>query len=313
MSELREPFGRTAGFVGLGVMGEPMCANLARRSGAAVLAWDVRAAPLASVADSGAVPASSLQDLAVRCDLIFVCLADGQATQSVVEIVLDAWHSSPSRRVLVDMGTTSVALTRRMAQTFEAAGHAWIDAPVARMPQAAADGTLSIMVGAAPEVADELRPWLECMGSDIIVCGAAGNGQAVKILHNVVLFEAVHSLAEALALARRVGVPGQVLLDAITLGSADSLAARVQARTALLPRTYPKGKFSTQYALKDAMLALELAELTGVPARVAGLTASVLQDAADAGYADHYYPALYELIDPRPCDPIHLPHAERTS
>jgi hypothetical protein len=304
---------RTVGFVGLGVMGEPMCANLARRSKTAVLAWDVRADPLARVADSGAVAASSLEDLASHCDLVFVCLADGQATESVAKVVLDHWQRTPGPGVLVDMGTTSVAFTRRMAQVFEAAGHRWVDAPVARMLQAAADGSLSIMVGAAPEVTELLRPWLECMGSDIVVCGAAGNGQVVKILHNVVLFEAVHSLAEALALARRNGVPGEVLLDAITLGSADSLAARVQARTALLPRQYPKGKFSTRYALKDARLALELAELAGMSARVARLTESMLRDAADAGFVDHYYPALYELLDPLLAVPVPLPFAEKTS
>lgn len=291
---------RTLGFVGLGVMGEPMCANLAAKSGARVLCHDLDAAPMRRLAERGAVPADSLRALALEASVVFLCLASAQAAESVVEALAEAWQGSGGVRTVVDMGTTSVLATRRMAERLAQAGHRFVDAPVARMPAAAIAGTLSIMAGGSAEDVNALMPHFRCMGSDITHCGGTGAGQVVKILHNTVLFEAVQALAEAMAVARAHGVDGAVLLDAIELGSADSRAARVQGREALLPRHYPEGRFATRYALKDVSLALELAQAVGLEAAMARETASTLRRTIDAGWGDRYYPALYELVSAAP-------------
>ncbi|WP_208510039.1 NAD(P)-dependent oxidoreductase [Variovorax paradoxus] len=294
---------RTLGFIGLGVMGEPMCANLAAKSGARVLCHDLDAAPMRRLAERGAVPADSLRALANEASVVFLCLASAQAAESVVETLAEAWQDgkgSEGSRTVVDMGTTSVLATRRMAERLAQAGHRFVDAPVARMPAAAIAGTLSIMAGGTAEDVAELMPHFRCMGSDITHCGGTGAGQVVKILHNTVLFEAVQALAEAMAVARAHGVDGAVLLDAIELGSADSRAASVQGREALLPRHYPEGRFATRYALKDVSLALELAQAVGLKAAMARETASTLRRTIDAGWGDRYYPALYELVSAAP-------------
>lgn len=291
---------QTLGFVGLGVMGEPMCANLAAKSGARVLCHDLDAAPMRRLAERGAVPADSLRALAHEASVVFLCLASAQAAESVVEALAEAWQSSGGVRTVVDMGTTSVLATRRMAERLAQAGHRFVDAPVARMPAAAIAGTLSIMAGGTAEDVSALMPHFRCMGSDITHCGGTGAGQVVKILHNTVLFEAVQALAEAMAVARAHGVDGAVLLDAIELGSADSRAARVQGREALLPRHYPEGRFATRYALKDVSLALELAQAAGLEAAMARETAATLRRTIDAGWGDRYYPALYELVSAAP-------------
>ncbi|SFP70722.1 3-hydroxyisobutyrate dehydrogenase [Variovorax sp. PDC80] len=294
---------RTLGFIGLGVMGEPMCANLAAKSGARVLCHDLDAAPMRRLAERGAVPADSLRALAHEASVVFLCLASAQAAESVVEALAEAWQDGEGGeggRTVVDMGTTSVLATRRMAERLAQAGHRFVDAPVARMPAAAIAGTLSIMVGGTVEDVSALMPHFRCMGSDITHCGGTGAGQVVKILHNTVLFEAVQALAEAMAVARAHGVDGAVLLDAIELGSADSRAARVQGREALLPRHYPEGRFATRYALKDVSLALELAQAAGLEAAMARETAATLRRTIDAGWGDRYYPALYELVSAAP-------------
>ncbi len=291
---------RTLGFIGLGVMGEPMCANLAAKSGARVLCHDLDAAPMQRLAERGAVPADSLRALAHEASVVFLCLASAQAAESVVEALAEAWQGSEGDRTVVDMGTTSVLATRRRAERLAQAGHRFVDAPVARMPAAAIAGTLSIMAGGTAEDVSALMPHFRCMGSDITHCGGTGAGQVVKILHNTVLFETVQALAEAMAVARAHGVDAAVLLDAIELGSADSRAARVQGREALLPRHYPEGRFATRYALKDVSLALELAQAVGLEAAMARETASTLQRTIDAGWGDRYYPALYELVSAAP-------------
>ncbi|SPA33155.1 Beta-hydroxyacid dehydrogenase, 3-hydroxyisobutyrate dehydrogenase [Cupriavidus taiwanensis] len=288
------------GFIGLGVMGAPMCANLTRKAGVPVIGFDADPARTAIAAEAGALVAGSVAQVAGQADVVFLCLADGAATEAVGNTVLDGWHTSGRRGMLVDMGTTSIHVTRRLAARAHATGQRFADAPVARMPEAAALGTLSIMVGGCATTVADLTPWLRCMGTDITHCGPAGTGQVVKILHNSFLFETVHALAEALAVARRHGVAGEVLFDAMELGSANCNAVRVQGRQALLPGDYPAGRFPARYALKDVSLALELAETVQVDAVVGRHTAELLRKACEAGAADRYYPVLYTLIGDAP-------------
>lgn len=289
----------TLGFVGLGVMGAPMCANLVARSGCRVVCHDLAPAAMQALAERGAVAAQTLDALAHEASVVFLCLASPVAAEQVVAGLVAAWDGRAACTV-VDMGTTPLQTTRKLAERLAAAGHRFVDAPVARMVQAAVDGTLSIMVGAEAKELAELMPWLRCMGTDVTHCGAVGAGQVVKILHNTVLIETVHALAEAVAVARAHGVDAAVLLDAIELGSADCRAARVQGREALLPRHYPEGKFPAHYALKDVGAARELAALAGLDAALAGTTHQALQRTIDAGLGGRYYPALYEIISRNP-------------
>ena len=104
------------------------------------------------------------------------------------------------------------------------------------------------------------------MASEVTHCGAAGAGQAVKILNNMVLFQTVVALAEALAIARAQGVDGKVLFETLTKGSADSFALRNHGMKAMLPGVFPERAFSTEYALKD----LGLRHRDGRGARRAG-------------------------------------------
>jgi 3-hydroxyisobutyrate dehydrogenase-like beta-hydroxyacid dehydrogenase len=261
---------------------------------------DIRHEPSARLNANGVRVADSLIELAADCDIVFLCLASAQATSAVASELLRFWghvaDGAGRMRTLVDTGTTSLATTRALAALAQAQGHAYADAPVARMPAAAVAGTLSIMVGTDLPTLQRIAPYLRCMGTDVTHCGAVGSGQVVKILHNTLLFETVHALAEAIAVARRHGVDGEVLIAAIELGSADCQAARVQGRQALLPRIYPRDRFCTRYALKDVSLALELADLAGIALSVGPATAAVLQSGIDAGYGDQYYPSLYEVI-----------------
>ena len=184
---------------------------------------------------------------------------------------------------VVDLGTSGVALARELAQRFAARGADYADAPIARTREAAQKGTLSITVGAAPAVFARIEPLLRCMGSDITHCGGVGSGQVVKILNNMVLFQTVNALAEALALGRRAGVDPALLFDALSKGSADSFALRNHGMKAMLPGVYPERAFSVEYAEKDLGYALELGRDTGVRLRGAETVAAVLATARAAG------------------------------
>jgi hypothetical protein len=284
----------TLGFIGLGVMGEPMCGHLARRSGRPVLAHDVRPEPLARLAAHG-VKAAQPAEIADKCDLVLLSLPDGKAVASVVEGLQP--HLARGQCV-VDTSTSSVALTREIGARLAAHGIAYADAPVARTREAAARGDLSIMVGATDAVFAHIRPVLETMGSDVTYCGPVGCGQVVKILNNMLVFQHTAALAEAIAIGRRNGVPPEVLLPTIAKGSGDSFVLRNHGMKSMLPRDFPERAFSTRYAIKDLSYALEMAAACGLAVPGADLTMQRLRQSEQAGNGDAYHPAMLGVIDP---------------
>jgi 3-hydroxyisobutyrate dehydrogenase-like beta-hydroxyacid dehydrogenase len=288
---------RTIGFVGLGVMGEPMCRNLLRKSGRAVLAFDLAPAPLARIGAEGAAIAGSLAEVAARSEVVMLCLPGGPQVREVCEGEAGLLAQARGGQVVVDLGTSPVALARELARRLAERGAGFADAPIARTRAAAEAGTLSVMVGAAPETFARIEPLLRCFATDIAHCGGPGCGQVVKILNNMVLFETVNALAEAVAVGRRAGVAPALLLETLSKGSADSFALRNHGLEAIVPDLYPERAFSTEYALKDLSYALELAAEAGLRLRGAELAGEILREAIEAGFGANYWPVIAKIVD----------------
>jgi 3-hydroxyisobutyrate dehydrogenase-like beta-hydroxyacid dehydrogenase len=282
------------GFIGLGVMGEPMCGHLARRFGRPVLAHDLRPEPLERLTAFGVKPGQP-REIAAKCDLVLLSLPDGKAVASVVAALESHLVAA---QCIVDTSTSSVALTRDIGARLASRGIGYADAPVARTREAAARGELSIMVGAADTVFAHIRPVLETMGTDVTHCGPIGCGQVVKILNNMLVFQHTAALAEAIAIGRRNDVPPEVLLPTIAKGSGDSFVLRSHGMKSMLPRDFPERAFSTRYAIKDLSYALEMAAAAGLPVPGAELTMRRLRESEQAGNAEAYHPAVLRVIDP---------------
>jgi 3-hydroxyisobutyrate dehydrogenase len=285
----------TIGFIGLGVMGEPICRNLVRKSGLGVIAFDLVPEPVARLRADGAVIAGSVAGVVGQSEIVFLCLPSAKHVRSVFEGD-GILKNSRKGQVVVDLGTSSVKLTRDFAGQLQAKGAAWADAPIARTRQAAQDGTLSVMVGASPELFAAIEPLIRCFATDVTRCGEVGAGQVTKILNNMVLFQTVNALAEAVAVAKRNGVDPALLLDTLSKGSADSFALRNHGLKAIVPGNFPERAFSTEYALKDLSYALELAADAGIKIRGAELIGQVLQEAIDAGSGEAYFPVIAKHI-----------------
>jgi hypothetical protein len=286
---------QTLGFIGTGVMGEPMCRNLAAKSGQRVIAWDPQRAPLERLRAQGVALAAAPGALAAQASILFLCLPGGAQLESLCETAL--LPAARAGLTVVDLGTSGVGLTRELARRFAARGADYADAPIARTRAAAHQGTLSITVGAEPEVFARIAPLLGCLGTDITHCGGVGNGQVVKILNNMVLFQTVNALAEALALGRRAGVDPALLFDALAKGSADSFALRNHGMKVMLPGAYPERAFSVEYAAKDNGYALELGRAAGVRLRGAETVAAVFEEARAAGFGGAYYPVIARIVE----------------
>src|SRR6266436_1495470 len=261
---------KTVGFVGLGVMGEPICRNLVKKSGRRVVVFDLAPEPLARMRAEGAEIAGSAAEVIKQSDLMFLCLPSAKHVRAVFEG--DGILKNIRRgQVVVDLGTSSVSQTRDFANQLQAKG-------------------------AAPALYAAIEPLIRCFATDVTRCGEVGAGQVTKILNNMVLFETVNALAEAVAVARHNGVDPALLLDTLSKGSADSFALRNHGLKAIVSGNFPERAFSTEYALKDLSYALELAADAGIRIRGAELMAKVLQEAIDAGSGDNYFPVIAKYM-----------------
>lgn len=262
-----------------------------------MLVADLNPDPVAHLVALGAKKADGIAMLGAECDIIFLSLPGGDELEAVMLGAGGLLESGHEGQIIVDMSTAPVLLTREIHSRAGAKGMEFADAPVARTRQAAIDGNLSIMVGADQPLFDKIRPYLAAAATDITLCGGIGAGQIVKLMNNMVLFQNVVALSEAMVTAERSGVAPEILLDAMSKGSSDSFALNNHGRKAMLPGNFPASAFGTDYAIKDMTYALELAANAGVDAPSAKLAKSMLERASNAGFGREYFPVLMKLVE----------------
>lgn len=287
----------TIGFIGLGVMGEPICRNLIRKSGRPIVAFDLAKEPLQRIRADGATIATTVARVAEQSDLVFFCLPSGKHVQALFEESGGILETARAGQIFVDLGTSPVRLTRELADKVRKKGADYADAPIARTREAAIAGTLSVMVGATQNLFAMIEPVIRCFASEVTNCGSTGAGQVTKIMNNMVIFQTVNALAEAYAIGRRSGVDPKLLFETLAKGSADSFALRNHGMKAIIPGEFPERAFSTEYALKDLSYALALGEDVGLDMRGAKLAGQVLQETIDAGHGKEYWPVIAKVID----------------
>ncbi|MEM7427966.1 MAG: NAD(P)-dependent oxidoreductase [Pseudomonadota bacterium] len=292
--------GTRVGFIGLGVMGEPMCRHIAQKAGPSrvsqVVGFDLDNTPLTRLGQFGVLGAQGIEEVVDGSDLILISLPGDPELEALCMAEGGLLHLVRAGQTVVDLGTSSVRLSRSLQEAFAERGCAYADAPVARTRAAAESGTLLVLVGSELDLYEQIRPVLSCFAEEVLHCGAVGAGQVVKQMNNMVLFQTVNALAEALATAREAGVDGETLFNAFTLGSADSFALRNHGLKSLLPGAFPERAFSTTYALKDLTFAMRLAEEGGVATAGAAATKAAFDRTIAAGWGDQYFPAIIKTL-----------------
>ena len=211
----------TVGFIGLGNIGRPMAWRLLA-AGFELVVHNRSQAVVAEFAAAGAEPASSPRAVAERAELVLTALPF-PATVDQVYFGSDGLcqHARPGQ-ILVDHSTVGPTTSRRIAEAVRARGAEFLDAPVSGGPEAAADGSLAIMVGGDRSAFERARSVLELLGSAVRLCGPSGAGSAMKLVNQVLI--TVHSAvtAEALTFAERAGVDQRLALELIQAGLAAS-------------------------------------------------------------------------------------------
>ena len=210
------------GFIGLGIMGVPMVANLIK-AGFAPTVWNRSQPGIDACVELGALSADSPQAVAQASDILITIVTDSPDVESVLVDREDAAiRGLASGSVVIDMSTISPAVTRDVAAQLSERGVAMLDAPVSGGDTGAKAGTLSIMVGGEADVLERCLPVLEAMGSTITHCGPTGAGQTVKLCNQVAIAGALLGVCEALSLADKSGVDQERMLAAISAGAAGS-------------------------------------------------------------------------------------------
>jgi 3-hydroxyisobutyrate dehydrogenase-like beta-hydroxyacid dehydrogenase len=284
------------GFIGLGVMGGRMCRNLATKSKRPVTAYDIDPAKVAALAAHGVTVAKSIAEVVANADIVFMCVPGEPQVREVAFGKDGVVAHIRSGQTLVDMTTATVEVNREVAAALAGKGADFADAPVARGVPAAENGTLAITVGASDAVFERIKPYLACMGTEISHCGRVGNGQVMKLMNNMLIFQTVTALAEAMAIATRAGVDRSRVFGILQRGSADSYCMRKHG-SHMTTGEYPDDQFPTTYSLKDLRYALALAESVGVNAESAKLAEKRLEQAIDRGYGRFYSPVIYKLLE----------------
>ena len=289
--------GTKLGFIGLGVMGEPICRNITQAGLGSMTVFDLADEATQRLQTAGAKIAKSVEEVARNADVIFLSLPGGPEVEKVILGGDGLLANGRPDQIIVDTSTCPVAIARKAANQCQSKGMHFADAPVARTRQAAIDGTLSIMVGSSDEIFDRIRPYLSAAATDITHCGDIGSGQVVKLLNNMLLIQSVVAIAEAITIGERAGVNRTILTDTLSKGSADSFALRNHGFKAMVPGNFPVGAFGTDYAIKDITYALELAADNGVASPAGELAQSTLKRASEAGYGKEYFPVLIKLLE----------------
>ena len=268
---------RRVGFVGLGSMGGALAARLVHRTDLTVFDLDLgRAAPLVA---AGAQAAASLPELARRCDTVITCLPTSQHVRAVADGADGLIDQLEPGSLVIDSTSGDPAVTRDLARTFAARGIVLVDAPVSGGPQAAAAGTIAILVGADTEGFQRATSVLRFISPNVRHVGGIGSGHSVKLLNNALA--AGHRLLafEAAAIAAANGVDPREFVDAVNVSSGRSYATEVTMPRHVFGERLDQG-FSLGLMSKDLGLACGLigAGLDGMSmvARVHELVTSAL-------------------------------------
>jgi 3-hydroxyisobutyrate dehydrogenase len=260
------------GFIGLGLMGEPMASNLLR-AGFPLTVWNRTASKADALVRDGAKLAANPEGAAAHADVLITIVSDPPALE---EVLFGADNKGPGAlsrlrpgTTLIDSSTVSPALARQVAAACAKKDISFLDAPVTGGTWGAAKGELVFMVGGKTEVLERVKPVLEAMGKKWFLLGENGAGQTVKLAMNLLLALEVDALAEALALVTSSGLAAEKLVEVMQSSMGRSPLLDVKAPL-ILKGEFP-ASFPLRLMLKDMTLALELAREnhTALPAALA--------------------------------------------
>ena len=282
-------------FLGLGIMGSRMAANLAR-AGFELTVWNRTASTAVqfAAANEGVSVAGTPAEAARQAEIVFTMVVDGAQVQHVLLGDEGAATAAVQGTLFVDCSTIGPAATREIGEALDERGLSLVDAPVTGSSPKAEDGTLTFMVGATEEEFERVAPELKAMGELIVHAGPRGHGQMIKLLNNAMAAANAAVVGEALVVGSRAGVDLEALVKVVGSGAGGSTMLDLKAGP-MRHHDYTT-LFKLEHMLKDVRLCLEEGQRLGVPFPSAAYAREILNAGMGMGHADDDFAAMIEPL-----------------
>ena len=285
---------KRVGFVGLGIMGRPMAANLAR-AGFEVLAWNrtrERADELA--AEFEQVSAADSAAEAAAAGIVISMVPDVPEVEEVLLGPGGAAEGLPDGGLAIDMSTIAPTASRSIGKQLGARGFSFLDAPVTGSRPKAEDGTLTIMAGGPEAAFVRARPALEAMGGLVLHVGPQGHGSMIKLINNTLSAINAAGLAEGIVLAQKAKLDVPKMLEVVASGSGESAMRALKSESMVAGDFDPL--FKLEHMLKDVRHCIAEARKLGMDTSMARAAEHRYSEADSGGHGGEDFSAVIEAI-----------------
>lgn len=273
------------GFIGLGIMGGSMAANV-QKAGHALVVHDVRPETAKAHLEAGAQWADSPRQVAEVSEVVLTSLPGPPEVETVALGEQGLLAGMRAGSVYADLSTNSPTVVRKIHGIFAGRGIAVLDAPVSGGPRGARSRKLAIWVGGDEAALARIRPVLDAMGDQVIRVGAVGAGSVAKLVHNMTTYCVQTALAEVFTLGVKAGVEPGDLWRAVRYGATGRQRTFDRLADGFLRGAYDPPNFALRLAHKDVSLAVALAREHRVPMRIANLVLEEMTEALNRGWAN---------------------------
>jgi 3-hydroxyisobutyrate dehydrogenase-like beta-hydroxyacid dehydrogenase len=280
---------KRVGFIGLGMMGNPMSKNLLK-AGFELTVWNRTRSKMEEIVALGAIPAKSGEEVAQQSEVTITMLTGSADSEEVILGEKGVLEGMGPSAVVIDMSTISPETSQRIASEVARKGCKMLDAPVGGTVGVAASAALTIQVGGDKQVFETHRDILATMGKNIFYIGENGMGCYIKLVANAIMGTNMAVLAEAMCLGAKAGISTDLMLDVLKNSGASSRMLEIRGPN------IAKGEYQAQFMLKllfkDLGLVLEAAGMDSVPLPIVGLARQIYAQALVDGKGDQDFSAI---------------------
>ena len=282
------------GFIGLGIMGKPMAGHLLA-AGHSLCVYDILPESVKELVAKGAVAGKSSKEVAQKSDIIFIMVPDTPDADAVLFGKDGVAEGVRSDSIVVDMSSISPIATKGFARKLDAIGVKMLDAPVSGGQVGAEKATLSIMVGGAPEVFEQIKPYFQIMGKNIVHIGGNGDGQTCKVANQIAVALTIEAVSEALLFAAKAGADPRKVREALLGGFAQSRILELHGER-MIQRNFTPG-FRIRLHQKDLNLALQGARELGLSLPNTAVALQLFNSVAAQGGGDLDHSAMLLALE----------------
>lgn len=281
------------GFIGLGIMGEPMARNLLK-AGYELTVFNRTAAKAVGIKAAGAALASSPVAIGQAAEAVILMLTGPEAIENSLFAKNGLVREGTRCKTIINMSTVSPAYTRDLHDRLKKQNIVLLDAPVSGSKEPARNGSLVILASGPREVVEMFTPVLLKMGKKVIYCGAAGAASSMKMVVNLLVCTMISGLSEALTLGEGCGLSRETILETISAGPLGCGLFSMKADM-LAAGEYPV-QFPFKHMYKDLNFILETAGETGTKARIGETLKALYEEGMARGLAELDFAAVKEVI-----------------